>query len=70
MDNQRVQVTEQSSAAPASVTFFFDETGDVTGLGAADRPMTVGATTIATPWRGSSVNTSGPVATSYPATVR
>ncbi len=32
--------------------FFFDEAGDIVGMLAADRPMTVGRETVPTPWRG------------------
>jgi hypothetical protein len=36
----------------ASVQFFFDAAGDITGMLAPDRPMAVGNTTVPTPWKG------------------
>lgn len=53
MSDDAVEVTGPSNSGPASVTFFFDEAGDITGMEAADRPMSVGKTTVATRWKGS-----------------
>jgi len=47
-----VEVSGPSNAGSASVKFFFDEAGDIVGLEAADRPMSVGKITVPTPWKG------------------
>jgi hypothetical protein len=48
-----VEVSGRSGAGSASVTFLFDKAGDIVGLEASDRPMSVGKTTVPTPWKGS-----------------
>ena len=48
-----VEVSGPSSSGSASVKFFFDGAGDIVGLEASDRPMTVGKATVPTIWRGS-----------------
>jgi hypothetical protein len=53
IDPQTVEVTGQSSAGPASVSFSFDDAGDIVGMIAAERPMSVDGGTIPTVWQGS-----------------
>lgn len=53
IDDDEVEVTATSRTGPASVRLFFDPSGDIVGLEAADRPMTVGSTTVPTLWKGS-----------------
>lgn len=48
-----VEVSGPSNAGPAGVTFLFDKAGDIVGLEASERPMSVGGTTVPTPWQGS-----------------
>lgn len=48
-----VEVTGKSRTGPASVRLYFDALGDIVGLEAADRPMTVDNTTVPTLWKGS-----------------
>jgi hypothetical protein len=52
IDATTVEVTGQSRQGPASLRFMFDEDGDIIGMEAADRPMSVGRTTVPTAWRG------------------
>jgi hypothetical protein len=51
--NERVvEVSAQSRSGSASLRFSFDPHGDIVGMHADDRPMTVGARTVPTPWIG------------------
>jgi hypothetical protein len=52
IDDRTVEVTGQSMQGPGAVRFLFDEGGDIVGLQADDRPMTVGNNAVPTPWRG------------------
>lgn len=52
IDDKVVEVSGTSRTGPASVRLFFDASGDIASLEAADRPMTVGSTTVPTLWRG------------------
>ena len=47
-----VEVSAPTGSRPASVRFVFDAAGDIVAMEAGDRPMTVGNTTVPTPWRG------------------
>ena len=48
IDDETVEVADGT----ASVRFTFDSGGDITGMRADDRPMTVGSRTVPTPWVG------------------
>ena len=52
LDDRTVSVTAHSATGEATVRFIFDETGDIVGLEADDRPMAVDGITVATPWHG------------------
>lgn len=52
IDDKVVEVSGTSRTGAASVRLFFDASGDIVSLEAADRPMTVGSTTVPTLWRG------------------
>jgi hypothetical protein len=47
-----VEVSAPTGSRPASVRFILDAAGDIVAMEADDRPMTVGNTTVPTPWRG------------------
>lgn len=53
IDATTVEVTARSATGPASATFSFDAAGDITGMVADDRPMSVGTGTVPTAWIGS-----------------
>lgn len=52
VDASTVEVTARSQYGEASATFSFDDAGDIVGMEAPDRPMTVGNKTVPTVWRG------------------
>jgi hypothetical protein len=52
LDDTTVEVTGESREGPAAVRFSFDAEGDIVGIVADDRPMTVGDTIVPTIWRG------------------
>lgn len=52
IEDSVVEVSGTSRTGPASVRLSFDASGDIVSLEAADRPMTVGSTTVPTLWRG------------------
>ncbi len=56
IDERTVHVTAQSSTGAASATFTFDAAGDIVGMLASDRPMSVAGGTVPTRWRGSYSN--------------
>ncbi|MHB1102114.1 MAG: DUF6544 family protein [Devosia sp.] len=51
-DDTTVEASAQSAHGPAALRFLFDGNGDVVAMQADDRPMTVGDTTVPTPWHG------------------
>ena len=53
IEDGAVEVSGTSRTGPAGVRLFFDASGDIVGLEAADRPMTVGSIAVPTIWRGS-----------------
>lgn len=53
IDASTVEVTASSATGTASASFSFDAAGDIVGMVAADRPMSVAAGTVPTPWIGS-----------------
>ena len=53
LDGRTVEVTAESGTGRASVMFMFDADGDIVGMLAPDRPMSVDVGTVPTKWRGS-----------------
>ena len=56
LDARTVEVSADCSEGTASVRFRFDAAGDIRGVEADDRPMTVGNTTRPTRWVGTFAN--------------
>lgn len=52
IDETTVEVSARSAHGTAALRFVFDGSGDIVGVQADDRPMTVGDRTVPTPWRG------------------
>lgn len=53
IEDDVVEVSGTSRTGSASVRLYFDGSGDIIGLEAADRPMTMGKTVVPTMWKGS-----------------
>jgi hypothetical protein len=53
LDDTTVEVAANSREGPATARFSFDANGDIVGIVADDRPMTVGDAIVPTTWRGS-----------------